>query len=162
MAKSPWKLLTGLFSRRASDATLALPAPEASDDVGRVVMAEPSDVDQQNSGEHFDLGKDPVPPATDADPDADRPVSAAPVAALETIKTGRRKGRTAKAPGPTSQNAKVNVPSVTDDPASVTAEAVDPVLSLDAEITRLRAELSEKLRLQNGQLRERLKRFEPR
>ena len=163
MVKSPWRLLTGLLSRgkpgdqheveRSGDGSSASETSAASqagrDDAG----------DRQEPTPSIEM-PDAVP--------ADEATASAPGRDLVIVGDERRKQRRGKAPPMTRRKSKAHVLVHTKEvepanafPEQVAANEPDPVRALESEIRELRSQLAGKLRIQNDQLREMLKRFQP-
>ncbi|WP_439630792.1 hypothetical protein [Shinella sp.] len=188
MVKSPWKLLTGLLSRgKAVDqhdvgqANLTEISNEAEEPGANSTAAEASiggesapepelSAALQAGKDEADDRQDPLPPMTaeafDSMP-ADEATALAPDLNVVIIGAARR-NPLGKAPSTTRRKTKAEASVLTKDaePAIALAEQAaanepDPGRALDSEIRELRSQLREKLRLQNDQLRQMLKRFEP-
>lgn len=188
MGKSPWKLLTGLLSRgnavdqydvgQASLTEISNEAEElgvnstaAEAAIGGESAPEPelSAALQAGKDEADDL-QDPLPlMAAEAfdSMSADETTALAPDHNVVIIGAARRNPLD-KAPSTSRRRTKAEASVHTRDaePAIALAEQAaanepDPVQALDSEIQKLRSQLRKKLRLQNDQLRQMLKRFEP-
>lgn len=188
MAKSPWKLLTGLFRRSsdagvpdsaglaktldevgAPDATLALPAPDQPEEVDNAPVAETATAAaiETDAAETADPGS--ALRADDALPEVKSETAAtSAVNASIPPKAGKRGGRQPKSKSLARSDIAVHAPAPVDGtntatavsaPAAASLPETDPVRLLDDEIRQLRLELSTKLRTQNEQLRQMLKRF---
>lgn len=187
MVKSPWKLLTGLLSRgKAADQRHVDQANpiEVLDDAERPgTPSTPSETPNEGASEPgqeasaasqagIETGDRQEPsPAIAADVADGTPSGEDPVLTPDRIigtvgaerlnpqrkalPTIRRKTR-AKVPGHT-RDAEPDI-ALAERPGPIEA---NPVQLLDREITELRSQLAMKLRLQNDQLRQMLKRFEP-
>lgn len=180
MAKSPWKLLTGLFRRgseedgvdktglsktlgeiEAHDATIALPAPDRLADEEHAALVHTLDAPTADR---------PVAalPADEGLPAAkDEPATASKTNVFGGDKRGRAEGPRKKPKKPSRSDIAVHAPAPVEETNSDTLGSapealpeIDPVRALDDDIRKLRGELSAKLRAQNKQLKEMLKRFE--
>jgi hypothetical protein len=187
MALSPWKRLTRLMLRRRpadqvqaqlSDdrdvsaevidtpdvafanlevgdaATAALvPTGAVADELSQPRDAEPADAaettaDLEAASEPLDEDK---PPTVDEVPPAEPPVQPPNEEQANTPRRSRR--NTAKAASPPQVEQQVTTPD------TARSSSSDP-RALNEEIRQLRAQLSAKLRIQNAQLKQMLKRFE--
>lgn len=187
MVKSPWKLLAGLLSRgkTADQRHVDQANPiEVLDDAERPeTRSTPSET--ANEGDHapgqessaasqsgmIETGDRQEPSLTIAADDADG-TSAGDDPALTPDRTpgamGAERQNPQRKPLPTiRRKTRAKVPAHTRDaePDIALAERpgpieADPVQLLDREIRELRSQLAVKLRLQNDQLRQMLKRFE--
>lgn len=176
MVKSPWRLLTGLLSRRtradrhqAEGRGAGSSSPETSAESEPVPAPEVSAAFKAGEDEVGDHQEPPSSMAAEV-PDA---MLAAEATASAPDRNGvaigaKRRTHQGKAPSKTRRKIKAIVPIHARDaePAIALAEQVaanepDPVRKLDSEIRDLRSQLAGKLRLQNDQLRQMLRRFEP-
>ncbi|MEW9612422.1 hypothetical protein AB3G45_00840 [Shinella sp. S4-D37] len=185
MVKSPWKLLTGLLSRgkpadqhdvghaNLSESLDEGPeanstAAEASIEGEPAAEPKPSAASQAGEGEAGDRQEPPLSIAAEA---ADAmPAGNAPALAPDrtmVIIGAERRNQQDKAPRATRRKVKADVPGRIRGAESAVALAEqaapnepNPVRALDSEIRELRSQLAGRLRLQNDQLRQMLKRFE--
>lgn len=174
MVKSPWRLLTGLMSRGAPADRHEVEGPGTHSSPSETLREsqpthEPSTASQAGKDEAGDH-QVPAPSTATEMPDAmpaDEAAASAPGRDVVIIGVERRSQR-GKAPPTTGRKIKPAVSVHIEDvergnalaePAA--ANEPDPVRALDSEIRELRSQLAEKLRLQNDQLRQMLKRFEP-
>ena len=190
MVKSPWKLLTGLLSRgkpvdqrdlaqanrtevldeveRRNPGTNS-PAPEASIGAEPAFAPESSvalQADEDQAGDRQE-----PPPSIAAEVPDEMPAGEAPALASDrtvAVIEAKRRNTRGKARSTTRRKTKAQASGHIKDaePAIGLAEPAapnepDPVRALDSEIRELRWTLEGKLRLQNDQLRQMLKRFEP-
>jgi len=188
MVKSPWKLLTGLLSRgmtadqrhvdQASpigilDDAGALGAHSTASETsneGELAPGRESSAASQ-AGKIETGGRQEPPPAIAADvayvtPAGEVP-ALAPDRATGTVAAERRNSQR-KASPKIHRKTRAKVPDHARDAELDVALAkqagpiqANPMAALDSEIRELRSRLAVKLRLQNDQLRQMLKRFEP-
>ncbi|AOF93649.1 hypothetical protein [Sinorhizobium sp. RAC02] len=186
MVRSPWKLLTGLLSRRkaadqhdvgeASFTEIPIEfeganstAAEASIGGESAPEPKPSAALQAGKGEAGDR-QEPLPSKAAEAPD---PMPADEATALGSDRTvvsvgAKRRTLRDKASPTTRSKAKAEAPvrvryaepAITLEKQAATS-TTDPVRALDREIRDLRSQLAGKLQLQNDQLRQMLRRFEP-
>lgn len=174
MVKSPWRLLTGLLSRGRPADRHEAEWPGASSSVSEETREsqatpEPSTALQvgKDEADHQEATSSMAAEMPEAVP-ADEATASAPDRDVAVVRAKRRNQRRGMAPSKTRRGAKANVSVHIEDvergnalaePAA--ANEPDPVRALDTEIRELRSQLARKLRLQNDQLRQMLRRFEP-
>lgn len=186
MVKSPWKLLTGLLSREktadqhAGQASVAgIPNEAEGHGANSTATESPfggepapgstqSAASQAAKAEARDRHEPPLVMATEVT--GSMPPNEAPALARDRTVlaiVAERRNHKGRAPPSTRRKVKAEAPGYTRDvvPAADLAEqrasTPDPVRALDSEIRELRYLLAGKLRLQNDQLRQMLRRFEP-
>lgn len=184
MVKSPWKLLTGLLSRGKAAAQHGVGQARSTDGSN-----ESEGLETNSTAVEASIKGEPKPPAvSQADKvevrhrlepspsiaaDVPDTILAAGNSALAmdhtlTVKESERRNQEDRTQLPTRRNVKAEMPGHTKgmERETVLAEQAapdepDPIRALNSEIQELRSQLAVKLRLQNGQLRQMLSRFEP-
>lgn len=176
MVKSPWRLLTRLLSRGTSVDRSETEGPGANSSASEVLRAsdltpEPQTLAAPQAGIDDPSDRQEAMPLTAALlPEAvpiDEAITSIPDRDVVKIRSQRRSRRAdAQSAKPRKSKAVVSADTKDVKLAKAVAEPAranepDPVRGLDSEISELRSQLAGKLRLQNDQLREMLRRFEP-